>query len=441
MTDTLTGFADWKPPAVSLPFRQFGDSADSAVNPGPEEPTLKQLLDQRKALQTTDISLTVSGTPDPVAAGTQLTYALRVKNLGLNPASSLKLVSNIPAQLSLVTAPSYCAIAGNTVTCPLAELQAGQETTLAIISAVPPGLVYDNGAPLTVLIHTEVHDAVGEDSNPANNIVDTSTKILAMADLRLTALNVLNPPLEMQIGEEVVIALQSVISSLGPSSPMDTKLQLDAATDTGAAVSPTSLVTLQPHMETNAERTVLDYSILKCLAAGRHSVKFLHRINPQRPDDINLESSNDQQHTSIEFDCKGRREVKINVLPGRWPNEVHLSNQEMPVAVMTTKDGEYSLPAFDAATVVQGSLRFGSVELLEDPTLGVGEMSNRFEVADQFEPMPPETARDGDLDVLTWFDPSASGLKPTDKRACVTGLYLKSGIQVPFFGCGVIKPE
>ena len=59
---------------MSIRFRQFGDSDDGAINPELDpEPTLQDLQILQQELNTTDLELSVSDSPDPVAAGTQLT--------------------------------------------------------------------------------------------------------------------------------------------------------------------------------------------------------------------------------------------------------------------------------------------------------------------------------------------------------------------------------
>ena len=82
--DTLTGHDDWS--RVSIRFRQFGDSDDGAIDPELDtEPTRQDLVILEQELNTTDLTLSVTDTPDPVAAGTELTYALTVHNDGPTP--------------------------------------------------------------------------------------------------------------------------------------------------------------------------------------------------------------------------------------------------------------------------------------------------------------------------------------------------------------------
>lgn len=261
-----------------------------------------------------------------------------------------------------------------------------------------------------------------------------------MADLSMAAFEVTNPPIEMQVGENVVVGLLSTIMSVGPSSPMDTVLLLEASTSSGASVTPTRLTTAQPRMITGTVRAVSDYLIVRCSVEGRHSFRLQHSIHPLLAADINLNPGNDARGAGFEVVCKGgRREVTINVHPGRWPNEVFVENQEMPVAIMTTRDGEYGRPAFDATTVVEESLRFGPPAILDAPDQGLPALPGRTMAENVPEPVPPETTRDGDADLSTWFVPNRSGLHPGDTRACVVGRYRDGGEERPFFGCDAVE--
>src|SRR4029453_3514523 len=87
---------DWS--FVSLSFHGFGDAADAAITPEIEpEPTSDQLDTQNRELNTTDLAVTQTDSPDPVAAGTDLAYALTVENLGNNPANSVQVVETLAA--------------------------------------------------------------------------------------------------------------------------------------------------------------------------------------------------------------------------------------------------------------------------------------------------------------------------------------------------------
>ena len=308
--ETLNGFNDWQ--VVSLPFRQFGDSSDSAINAETEnEPTLEQLIDHDEALHRTNLTVTVSDTPDPVAAGTRLTYIVIAANKGPNPASSVQIVNTLPAEVALVAFPTGCSAAGQVVTCNLAELVAGENATVKITADVPADLVYNNGSPLEISNRAEVRNLTGQELAPADNVVNELTQVIAVADLSMTLFSVPNPPIEMQLEESVVVGLNSVISSTGPSSPMDTALVLSAQASPGATITPTQLTTSQPHLTTGEFRQVEDHVIMRCHRPKTHTFKLQHRIRPFLVADTDPNPINDQQETAFKVKCSA--ETKPNL--------------------------------------------------------------------------------------------------------------------------------
>lgn len=439
--ETLNGFHDWN--QISLPFRQFGDSADSAVNPGPiEEPTLQQLREHHDTLHRTDLTVTVADAPDPVAAGTPLTYTVTAQNRGPNPASSVQLVNTLPAEVTLVAAPAGCSSAGQVVTCNLGELVAGGQALVTIVANVPPNLVYDHGSPLTINNRAEVRNLTGQEANLADNVASEPTRIVAVADLAMITFTVPNPPIEMCVSESAVVGLHSEIGSNGPSSPMDTHLNLTATASIGAAVTPTQLTTSQPHLTTGEARPIYDHVTIRCDRPGTHTFKLRHRIRPARADDTDPYPANDEIGKSFDVECTGAKEVTINIAPGRSPNTIFPGDQELPVGIMTTRDGEYGRSAFDAADVIRESVRFGPPAIINNKKLGVPAFDGRGTMTDVVEPIPPEVKTDNDLDLLMAFDPTKAGLKSAEMGACVIGLYKdKSGQTHSFYGCDSIDSQ
>lgn len=81
-----------------------------------------------------DLALTKSDSPDPVVAGNNLTYTIRVENPGANPATNVVVTDTLPPGVDFVSATGgNCQRAGNTVTCDLGQVNAG---TTAIVTIV-----------------------------------------------------------------------------------------------------------------------------------------------------------------------------------------------------------------------------------------------------------------------------------------------------------------
>jgi uncharacterized repeat protein (TIGR01451 family) len=122
-----------------------------------------------------DVSLTAAATPNPVNAGGVLTYSATVKNLGLQPATGVKLDFPLPANVnfeSAATGQGVCTTpaAGATgdVNCNLGSLAAGATVQLTI--SVRPQAA-------GLLAVTLTATSTSSDPSPANNAVNLSTTV------------------------------------------------------------------------------------------------------------------------------------------------------------------------------------------------------------------------------------------------------------------------
>jgi uncharacterized repeat protein (TIGR01451 family) len=169
---TLTGYDDWT--NISLPFRQFGESADSAINPTTEpEPTLQELIELEQELNTTDLSIAKTSAPDPVEVGADLVYTLRVSNKGPNPASRVRVVDTLPSRVSYRSNTAGCVEAPvGTLTCDLGEVPFGAERQLAI--TVGTAGVCEAGRPRPIAETASVANVAqfaGPDLNSSDNLM------------------------------------------------------------------------------------------------------------------------------------------------------------------------------------------------------------------------------------------------------------------------------
>jgi uncharacterized repeat protein (TIGR01451 family) len=114
------------------------------------------------AVGPTDLSLTKSDSPDPVVQGSNLTYTIKVENLGANDASAVSVADTLPSQVDYVsssTTAGSCQHTGNTVTCDLGQINAGTSVTVTIVVKAKKSGSISNTASLTF----------ADDTNAANN--------------------------------------------------------------------------------------------------------------------------------------------------------------------------------------------------------------------------------------------------------------------------------
>ena len=135
--------------------------------------------------------------------------------------------------------------------------------------------------------------------------------------------------------------------------------------------------------------------------------------------------------------------VAVNIKPHSFPNSVSLkANGVVPLAVLTTRAGEYGLPlAFDAATIDPLTARFGPRDAAWSYSAQATEVHNTGHLEDSYE--LDDNTRDSDTDMVLHFDNPWSGLTTADTEACVKGQRVGvGGIRYTFFGCDsvVMRP-
>ena len=120
---------------------------------------------------TADLTLAKTDSPDPVVAGTHVTYTLTVSNAGPNTAPQVVLLDELPAEVSFVSATSpqgSCGESGGTVTCQLFDLgsDAQAEVTLVVLTSTAG-----------TITNTASVSSPAADPNPADNEATEQTTV------------------------------------------------------------------------------------------------------------------------------------------------------------------------------------------------------------------------------------------------------------------------
>jgi len=135
-----------------------------------------------------NLSITKTSAPNPVVAGTNVTYTINVSNAGPSPATNVVVRDTLPAQVSDVTfTPSTGSciggIPGNPalpLTCNLGTLFNGGAASIVVTAKVkantPDGTILVNNANV-------ISDVV--DPNTGNNLATALTNVVARADLAI----------------------------------------------------------------------------------------------------------------------------------------------------------------------------------------------------------------------------------------------------------------
>ena len=387
-----------------------------------------------------DLAITKADSPDPVAAGIELSYDLTVNNNGPSPSTAFQVTDTLPAGVSFVSSPDGCAETApgsGTVTCDHGELSSGASASFAIVVLVDADLVYNAGGPVTIDNSASV---AGEylDPDPGNNSVVESTLVVAVADLEIVSFEALNAPAEILVAEDVVLNFRKIISNRGPSAPMDVRVTPTATASAGAMATPTNTSSVEVAVDLDELRMVEESFTIHCLEPSHHLFTFGNEISPDRPDDTDPDLSNNSVQITLDIECVVP--VALNIKPASFPNSVNLRDRGViPLAVLTTLAGEYGLPiGFNATTIDPLSVRFGPRTAVWYETGGAFEIHDMGHVEDSYE--LDETTMDGDLDMVLHFATGETGILRGDTEVCIKGAWTDAGSNVhKFFGCDSVR--
>jgi uncharacterized repeat protein (TIGR01451 family) len=136
-----------------------------------------------------DLAITKIGSPNPVVAGTNVTYTINVSNGGPSIATNVVVKDTIPAEVSVLTVtPSTgtctAGFPGNPLqplTCTIDSMAVSGSATIIVVakvnSNVPNGTVINNNATVS---------SAAADSNNGNNSATAAVTVNASADLAIT---------------------------------------------------------------------------------------------------------------------------------------------------------------------------------------------------------------------------------------------------------------
>ena len=279
---------------------------------------------------------------------------------------------------------------------------------------------------ITVDVEPAIHDfCVANPSDP-----DCLEADLSVDSITPTA------PLFAVMGKAVTVSVASVVSNKGPDGPVDAEITTSLSADASLTVTPsTSETTTEAGVASGSTRTLTKTYTVTCNGAGARTIDFTTAIKPKRATVVDPTASNNSLTKRLTVDCAVP--VTINIQPGSLTNPVNRNGSTLPVAILTTRAGEYGNPiAFDATSIDPLSLRFGSNSALL-ASAGVPEIHTAIHPEDSRE--LDERTRDRDLDAITHFRPRESAIAATDTEACVFGRFASPTGPLSFFGCDHVQ--
>lgn len=152
-----------------------GPAATSLIDIGAGTGTQGRVTYQVRngAVQSADLSLTMTGTPNPVPAGSNETYTLTASNAGPDTATNVTISDTLPTNATLVSAtPSQGAACTGTapLTCNLGSIASAANATVTIVVQV-------NAAATGTVVNAASVAADQLDPNTGNNAANLTTTI------------------------------------------------------------------------------------------------------------------------------------------------------------------------------------------------------------------------------------------------------------------------
>ena len=196
----LAGGTSYPPITVNLNVAQTAPASitNTALVSGGGEINLTNdsSTDTATVISIADLSVSNAATPDPVAAGANITYTQLVTNNGPSAADNAALVETIPANTTFVSlaAPAgwICTTppAGGTgnVVCTDLSMQGGTAATFSLITKVNTGV-----ASGTVITDTATVSSSVFDPNSLNNTAIASTVVGSTSQAEMTVTNTASP--------------------------------------------------------------------------------------------------------------------------------------------------------------------------------------------------------------------------------------------------------
>lgn len=181
-------------------------------------------------IDTADISVTDAASPNPVNAGSLITYTIGAANAGPDVAASSQVTTTTPANTTFVsvtppggwscpTTPALGATGG--VSCTNASFGVGSGNFTFVVKVNP------TTAASTVITDTAYISSVTPDTNPANNLASAATTVSTSADLAVTKTDAPDP---VTAGTNITYTVS--VTNNGPSNAASVVLTDTVPTNT-----------------------------------------------------------------------------------------------------------------------------------------------------------------------------------------------------------------
>ncbi len=156
-----------------------------------------------------DLAISKTASPEPVTAGTVLTYTLVITNNGPADANSVQVIDTLPSGVTFVSATptlGACSQAGGLVDCGIGTLSSSAVVTVTVTLSVSAS------APAGAVTNSASVSAATADPNASNNSASVTTHVQTRANLGIAQVH---SPIVATAGNVLVYTV--TIANIGPS--------------------------------------------------------------------------------------------------------------------------------------------------------------------------------------------------------------------------------
>lgn len=275
---SATGHGSDSVATVLTQFQNTGVPVTDTRTPSPTNLVRPRLrLDRALGLRSADLRLAKSGSPNPVIAGTNLTYTINLTNDGPDAAASVIVSDTLPANTTFVSPPAaagwsctFPAVgSGGQVKCSKASVANGETATFTFVvkveEATPNGSNLNNTATVTTSDF---------DPNAVNSSATATTNVIARADLEVISKVDLPDPVITNNPLRYTITVRnngpSVASSVELNDPLPIGALFNSCVATGGGVclgSGQNRIVSFASLAVGATATVTFETIANCVLA------------------------------------------------------------------------------------------------------------------------------------------------------------------------------
>jgi uncharacterized repeat protein (TIGR01451 family) len=308
-----------------------------------------------------DLKATISATPNPVQTGQNITYTVKVSNLGPNTANNTALTDALPANSSFIsstTTQGSCGAANGTFSCAIGDLPLNASATVTMVLSSNTVGTLNN----SVSVNATQADPITA-NNTASTSVSVQTPVTPTANLGLTISAAPNP---VQIGQNLTYTVN--VSNAGPNDATSVNLT-DPVPQNATFISSSSS---QGSCATNTGTFTCSLGIIKANAAAQVTLVVSSSVAGTITNTANvsaLESdpvtSNNTANTSVSVQAAPSPTANLGLTANATPNPVNINTN-------TTLTYTISNVGPDAATntTLNTSLPTNATYISSNPTQG-----------------------------------------------------------------------